>query len=64
MEYITDAPPPTIDTTAVELHSPSKAQIEHILEQAAQYERSFLTEKDPLPELIRRSMGWMAMNHK
>lgn len=65
MEHRIDAPPPTIDTTAVELHSPSQQEIQRIIDQAAQYERSFIyPEADMLPierpERSRRGLGWYA----
>jgi|GEM_PF-4161262 len=64
MEYRTDAPPPTIDMTAVDIHMPPPEMIEAIYAQAAQYERRFLypkPEKDPPPELTCRALGWMAL---
>lgn len=65
MEHYIDAPPPTIDTTAVELHSPSQAEIQRIIDQAAQYERSFVypetaTTPAERPERSRRGLGWYA----
>jgi hypothetical protein len=65
MEHHIEAPPPTIDTTAVELHRPSQEEIERILAQAAQYERSFIYPEVKLvveerPEWSRRGLGWYA----
>ncbi len=66
MEYDTNAPPVSnIDRSAVDIHMPPPEMIEAVLTQAAQYERRFLypkPEKDPSPELVRRAMGWIALN--
>lgn len=66
MEYDTNAPPVSnIDRSAVDIHMPPPEMIAAINAQAAQYERSFLypkPEKAPLPELMCRAMGWMALN--
>lgn len=66
MEYRTDAPPPTIDMTAVDIHMPPPKMIEAIHAQAAQYERRFLypgAEKDPPPERTIRGFGWYACHN-
>lgn len=66
MEYDTNAPPVSnIDRSAVDIHMPPPEMIAAIIVQAAQYERSFLypeVVKDPAPELVRRAMGWIALN--
>lgn len=60
-----DAPPRTIDTSAVELHCPSPREIQQIIDQAAQYERPFVTTELPTSpihwsERTRRGIGWYA----